>query len=92
MSVSHNEEAKNTEQIPGQEMLCPNCVGRLTSNVELAKMFQECGLDPSRDFKCIQRVSTGAYVFVFRSLRKTERCQDLVDKFAFANMQFNDLS
>ena len=61
------------------------------SDTETAKIFVECGFNPAVDFKCVQKVSAGTYVFVFRSHVKKERCLDLVDRLAAANVHVNDL-
>ena len=89
MRASEDDDSGNNK-FPARRCSVRIALGDL-SDVQVAGIFRDCGFDPARDFKCIQKVSAGAYLFVFRSYIKKERCLDLVDKFAAANMYVNDV-
>ena len=84
-----DEEEGLSNRFPERKCSVRIALGNLT-DVDCAKIFRDCGFDPASDFRCIQKVSAGAYVFVFRSCVKKEKCLDLVDRFAMANMHIKE--
>ena len=61
------------------------------SGTKTARIFVDCGFNPAVDFKCVQKISAGTYVFIFRSHVKNEWCLDLVDRLAAAYVHVNNL-
>ena len=66
MRAGSEVDEYNVNKFPERNCSIRTVTGNL-SDVEVARVFSECGFNPATDFKCFQKVSAGIITVIFLS-------------------------